>query len=199
LLLRNLGEIKVIQLLKSENEEKRDNFIETFERLNSDFNSPILDKAKIDTGIEILEELYDEKAPKTSLLTKIYNETMSFLESEQGNVEQPTAEELKESRQYILKHMPYFVYYSNYGNLDSEIYLPHVIENLERTDLGTKETAKVKTLKVLFDYVKLEPQDILDLGRTDSDADLELSNEEIEAKAAEKKSVVFYYNQLQQS
>ena len=112
---------------------------------------------------------------------------MSFLESEQGNVEQPTAEELKESRQYILKHMPYFVYYSNYGNLDSEIYLPHVIENLERTDLGTKETAKVKTLKVLFDYVKLEPQDILDLGRTDSDADLELSNEEIEAKAAEKK------------
>lgn len=187
LLLRNLGEIKVIQLLKSENEEKRDNFIETFERLNSDFNSPILDKAKIDTGIEILEELYDEKAPKTSLLTKIYNETMSFLESEQGNVEQPTAEELKESRQYILKHMPYFVYYSNYGNLDSEIYLPHVIENLERTDLGTKETAKVKTLKVLFDYVKLEPQDILDLGRTDSDADLELSNEEIEAKAAEKK------------
>ena len=187
LLLRNLGEIKVIQLLKSENEEKRDNFIETFERLNSDFNSPILDKAKIDTGIEILEELYDEKAPKTSLLTKIYNETMSFLESEQGNVEQPTAEELKESRQYILKHMPYFVYYSNYGNLDSEIYLPRVIENLERTDLGTKETAKVKTLKVLFDYVKLEPQDILDLGRTDSDADLELSNEEIEAKAAEKK------------
>ena len=39
------------------------------------------------------------------------------------------------------------------------------------------------TLKVLFDYVKLEPQDILDLGRSDSDD--ELSDEEIELKSKE--------------
>jgi len=42
--------------------------------------------------------------------------------------------------------MPSFVYYSNYGNLDSEIYLPHVIENLKRKGLGTKEEAKARTL-----------------------------------------------------
>ena len=40
---------------------------------------------------------------------------------------------------------------------------------------------------MLFDYVKLEPKDILDLGRTESEADIDLSADEIEIKAAEKK------------
>ena len=35
----------------------------------------------------------------------------------------------------VLERLPHFVYYSNYGNLDSEIlYLPHVIDNLKRQD-----------------------------------------------------------------
>jgi hypothetical protein len=61
--------------------------------------------------------------------------------------------------------IPNFVYYADYGNLDSEIYLPHVINNLERPDLGEKERAKVRTLKVLFDFVKLDPKEILQLGQ----------------------------------
>jgi energy-coupling factor transporter ATP-binding protein EcfA2 len=64
-----------------------------------------------------------------------------------------------------LKHLPSFVYYSNYGNLDSEIYLPHVIENMKRKDLGAREAAKARTLKVLFDFVKLKPEEILELGK----------------------------------
>lgn len=65
-----------------------------------------------------------------------------------------------------LKLLPNFVYYSHYGNLDSEIYLPHVIDNLARIDeLGAKETEKARTLKVLFDFVNLDPEEILDLGR----------------------------------
>jgi hypothetical protein len=63
------------------------------------------------------------------------------------------------------KRLPAFVYYSNYGNLDSQIYLPHVVENLGRTDLGQKEAAKARTLKVLFDLVGLSPQEVLELGR----------------------------------
>ena len=48
--------------------------------------------------------------------------------------------------------MPKYVYYSNYGNLDSQIYLPQVIENFSRTDLGAKDSARVRTLKTLYDY-----------------------------------------------
>jgi len=61
--------------------------------------------------------------------------------------------------------VPRFVFYSNYGNLDSEIYLPHVVDNLKREDLGAKEAAKARTLRVLFKFVRLEPEEILELGR----------------------------------
>jgi energy-coupling factor transporter ATP-binding protein EcfA2 len=74
------------------------------------------------------------------------------------------------ARQLALRHIPKFVYYSNYGNLDSEIYLPHVIRNLAREaageDLGSKETAKARTLRVLFSFVGLKPEEIMELGQT---------------------------------
>lgn len=65
----------------------------------------------------------------------------------------------------VYKDIPHFVYYSNYGNLDSEIYLPHVIENLKRTDISGVSAAKTRTLKVLFNFIKLNPEEILELGK----------------------------------
>lgn len=65
----------------------------------------------------------------------------------------------------IRRNMPNFVYYSDYGNLDSEIYLPHVIENFDRDDLGEIERAKTRSLKVLFEFVNLSPKQILELGK----------------------------------
>ena len=49
--------------------------------------------------------------------------------------------------------------------MDSEIYLPHVVENLQREDLGAREAAKARTLRVLFSFVRLQPEEILELGR----------------------------------
>jgi predicted ATP-dependent endonuclease of OLD family len=177
--------IRELNLLKSENEEKRDTFSEVFNQIDTILDSAVIDKACIEKALSLLSDLHDEKAPKTSELTKILNDTENFLKLHSSEIDRPSEDKLKESRQYVLSILPTFVYYSNYGNLDSEIYLPHVIENMTRTDLGAKESAKVKTLKVLFDYVKLKPQDILDLGRSDSDD--ELSDEEIELKSKEKK------------
>jgi energy-coupling factor transporter ATP-binding protein EcfA2 len=65
----------------------------------------------------------------------------------------------------VLDHLPVFVYYTTYGNLDSEIYLPHVIDDLQRTDLTGKAEARARTLRVLFDFVRLKPQEILELGK----------------------------------
>lgn len=68
-------------------------------------------------------------------------------------------------KKLILSEMPSFVYYSNYGNLDTQIYLPHAIKwlNGETID-GIRDDAKVRTLRVLFDFVKLDAQEVLDLG-----------------------------------
>lgn len=70
----------------------------------------------------------------------------------------------EEIKKKVLKSLPKFVYYSDYGNLDSEIFLPRVIEDLERTDLSESARAKVRTLDVLFKYVGLSPQEIYELG-----------------------------------
>ncbi len=69
-----------------------------------------------------------------------------------------------EINQKVLKEIPKFVYYSDYGNLDSEIYLPRVIEDFGRDDLSETARAKARTLDVLFKYVKLSPTEIFELG-----------------------------------
>lgn len=66
----------------------------------------------------------------------------------------------------ILVGMPKFVYYSNYGNLDAQIYLPHTVKLLKGEKIpGFDNQAKVRTLRVLFDFVSLQPQEVLELGK----------------------------------
>lgn len=74
-------------------------------------------------------------------------------------------EEMPTVTEYVVENLPKFVYYSNYGNLDSEIYLPHVIADMKRKDLGVRGQAKARTLRILFDYVELSPEEILELGK----------------------------------
>ncbi|WP_158963189.1 AAA family ATPase [Myroides fluvii] len=67
----------------------------------------------------------------------------------------------------ILAEIPPFVYYSNYGNLSSKIYLPNVIKwlNGETVDGIDVNEEQVRTLRVLFEFVKLDPKEILELGQ----------------------------------
>lgn len=67
----------------------------------------------------------------------------------------------------ILKELPSLVYYSNYGNLSSKIYLPNVIKwlNGEAVDGIDINEEQVRTLRVLFEFVKLDPKEILELGQ----------------------------------
>ena len=94
----------------------------------------------------------DEFAEKVSMLDEIVN---SCNEEEQSNI-----------RELIIKNLPSFVYYANYGNLDSEIYLPKVIKDFKSTkEHSEKFNAKIRTLKVLFDYVNLSPYEIMEMGQ----------------------------------
>lgn len=80
---------------------------------------------------------------------------------------------------YLKANMPKYVYYSNYGNLDSQIYLPQVLQNIGKTGLGTKETAKARTLNTLFRFVNLSPKEITEMGGENTS--------QIEATAKKKK------------
>ena len=67
----------------------------------------------------------------------------------------------------LFKQIPKFVYYSNYGNLSAKIYMPHVVKWLSNQSVTgvEKNEEQVRTLRVLFEFVKLDPQEILNLGQ----------------------------------
>ena len=74
-------------------------------------------------------------------------------------------------RRRILKAIPKFIYYEEYGNLDGNLDLQKVIKDLGSIDkLKGKERMRVRTLKVFFEHLGLDPQEILDLGQ-DSDSE----------------------------
>lgn len=84
--------------------------------------------------------------------------------------------------------IPRFVYYSEYGNLDSDLYLPHVKDNLARIkDLTGKERMKARTLKILFSHLKLDPDEILSLGVENSPNNpAQKTKEQIESESRNK-------------
>ena len=91
----------------------------------------------------------------------------------------------------VLGGIPKFVYYSNYGNLDAEIYLPQAIENMNRPGLTGIAEAKARTLKVLFEYVGLNPQEILEMGQESSAlAGSDAALKEASAKKGERQALL---------
>ena len=59
----------------------------------------------------------------------------------------------------ILSELPSFVYYSNYGNLSSKIYLPNVYQMVEWANCGWnryKRKEQVHYVKSSFEFVKLD-------------------------------------------
>lgn len=96
-------------------------------------------------------------------------------EVEEGEVpiEEDTIVPYKDAdlKKAILAELPTFVYYSNYGNLSSKIYLPNVIKwlNGQTVDGIDLNEEQVRTLRVLFEFVKLDPKEILELGKDPKD------------------------------
>ncbi|QEI05528.1 AAA family ATPase [Pigmentiphaga aceris] len=119
----------------------------------------------LDTAIESLGKLLPDQPAKTSTIVPRLQQTIDVMGLWLSNIKSPTPENIEGVRDLVLSAIPKFVYYSNYGNLDSEIYLPHVVDNLKRGDLGAKEASKARTLRVLFSFVRLQPKEILELGR----------------------------------
>ncbi len=127
-----------------------------------------LDSIEID--ISDLNETYSKlnniQSPlKTSQIVPNVQEILPQIKELENKLELTHPDDNKEIIDLILESMPSFVYYSTYGNLDSEIYLPHVVENLKRFDLTGRVAAQTRTLRVLFSFVGLDPQEILEKGK----------------------------------
>jgi hypothetical protein len=115
--------------------------------------------------VTTFKSLLPETSAPTSAIIPRFKRLIESLEAVERKLRAPPPQQVEGVHALVWKHVPRFVYYSNYGNLDSEIYLPHVVDNLKREDLGAREAAKARTLRVLFKFVRLEPEEILELGR----------------------------------
>lgn len=145
-----------------------------------------LDDEDLSSLREIASQVELTGGAKRSTIIPRFGQFCDTLAERIEEARKPSPSSVSEARELILNNLLSFVYYSNYGNLDSEIYLPHVIANMKREDLGSKESAKTRTLRVLFDFVRLSPEEILDLGREAQATNREPTRDEIE-KSSEKK------------
>lgn len=116
-------------------------------------------------SLTTLQGVKADFAPKTSTIVPRYARACDTVVALKDEISREHPRDVDAAVDLVIKKLPKFVYYSTYGNLDSEIYLPHVIANLSRPDLGVREQAKARTLKVLFEFVRLQPQEIHELGR----------------------------------
>lgn len=145
-------------------------------------NDAVVSTAQLKAVVDPLKAVTNTDGT-TSTCAARFRKLLKDLEVIQAKLATSHPRESQEATKAVVDALPKFVYYSNYGNLDSEIYLPTVIANLKRTDMGARETAKARTLKVLFEFVKLTPQEILDLGQEPAGT----LNEEQAKQASEKK------------
>ena len=65
----------------------------------------------------------------------------------------------------IEAELPVFIYFENYGVLDSSVYLPRFLEDLAERP----EEPRVRTINAMFKHVQLKAQEISDLGREEAE------------------------------
>lgn len=159
-----LKELRETEAYIKEDYELRNKIDQTLIGLIPAADNCRLTRSDIDVVIDSIKSLLGDFGKKQNLPEPFHKKLLPVLIKIIDSFEGKAIETTKEIRQLILKHIPKFVYYSDYGNLDSEIYLPRVIEDLKREDLSESARAKARTLDVLFKYVKLSPSEIYELG-----------------------------------
>ena len=182
------AEISTLSASKTE-EGLKNNILEALNKaLNQVSEAPDdIDAVTLEEIKNTLDTVDTDNALKRSTVVPRFGRVVDVIDEMFAQITTPHPQDNSAARSLVRTNLPAFVYYSNYGNLDSEIYLPHVIQNMQRTNLGSREEAKVRTLKVLFEFVKLEPQEIQELGQELPIASQQPTEEQIKASAEKKK------------
>lgn len=71
----------------------------------------------------------------------------------------------KKCRAWVERNLPIFIYFDDYGQLETRIYLPMYLSRKDTPD------PKTRTQTALFELSGIDPQEILDLGRVRADGE----------------------------
>jgi energy-coupling factor transporter ATP-binding protein EcfA2 len=112
-------------------------------------------------GATLLQTIHDEAQDKGRPETA--DVVQAFLPFISGLKDTVTAPPIRgRVIEEIQKDLPVFIYFENYGVLESAIYLPHFLDNLQRTP----DDAKVRTIDAMFKHVQLTAAEISELGHS---------------------------------
>lgn len=81
----------------------------------------------------------------------------SLLDKIESEVKEDGSEKVKN---YLIEHLPRFIYFENIGVIDSRIRLPSLVESIKTNDLDDEE----RTAKTLLDLAHLDPARLLSLS-----------------------------------
>jgi predicted ATP-dependent endonuclease of OLD family len=118
---------------------------------------------RTEAGIALIKEIRSESNGKSN------PDTADLVEALQRDADEllgraqirPLPQRLKEE---IKPQLPVFIYFENYGILDSAVYLPRFIEEANQNPNG----ARVRTINAMFKHVRLSAQEIADLGKEEA-------------------------------
>ncbi len=115
------------------------------------------------TALKLLTALRQESEARANPLTADLVETLQLvLAPSMSEALEPPAEQ--RVGELVLAALPVFVYFENYGILDSAIYLPRFLDDLNTTP----NDPRVRTVNAMFKHVGLTAQEISDLGREEA-------------------------------
>jgi energy-coupling factor transporter ATP-binding protein EcfA2 len=112
-------------------------------------------------GLDLLHRIQREAMGRGRPETKAA--IRAFLEAIAGPIRNAARPALLERLgQEIEKRLPVFIYFDNHGVLDSAVYLPRLLQDLERSP----DETGVRTIDAMFKHVGLTAREIADLGHS---------------------------------
>ncbi len=156
--------LTVSETFQKEDEKLKAKILINLEKIIKELPVDVVQRKDIENIKIAIKKMYEEFGRKVNLPNFFEINLVKKLDFFLAAFDGSPIETTNEIRLKILKEIPKFVYYSDYGNLDSEIFLPRVIEDFQRDDLSETARAKVRTLRVLFKFVNLSPEEIYELG-----------------------------------
>ena len=123
-----------------------------------------LEDLRTKKGLALLRKLRRESnthsQPASADLVESFQRTVDGLLAKARNA--PIRQQLEKA---IESELPVFIYFENYGILDSAVYLPRFLEDLSEEP----EAPRVRTINAIFKHVKLTAKEVSDLGREEAE------------------------------
>ena len=119
---------------------------------------------RTDEGSGLLRQVRDEtnsfSHPTTADLIEALNEKVDCLISQ---AEKPSIPEQLDKA--VESELPIFIYFENYGILDSAVYLPRFLEDLN----SEPQNSRIRTINAMFKHANLTAAEIANLGQGEAE------------------------------